>query len=204
MEPQEAAQAPETPGTEARDDTEPSPETAEERPDEIPDGTGEDRGTNSEDEPESPESEENDPDRFAGLPTRAALDPAGAGELTRERGAPLTPINENQDLSEPEDAEKLRHILRRNRENPDDAEKNLNNLTSNMDELLERPPSGNPISTQDTSNRGGQLHGDQQPGVQGGSVFYATVAIAMVTWKLHEKLSGRIRERVGRDDDSDR
>ncbi|MFI0405846.1 hypothetical protein [Actinomadura sp. 3N508] len=203
----DAEQTPES-GRQAgdHDDPQPSSEDAE-RPDEIADGPGDAnnaRGRNSENQPASPAPEETETDQFAGLPTRADLDPASAGELTAERGEPLAPVNENQDLSESDDAEKMRHILRRNRENPDDAQRNLNNLSSNMDELFERPPSGNAVSMQDTSNRGGQLQGDQQPGVQGGSVVYAALGIAMVAWKLHETLTGWARERGGRDDNSHR
>ncbi|MFI0370839.1 hypothetical protein ACH35V_23460 [Actinomadura sp. 1N219] len=152
------------------DDPQPSPEDTE-RPDEIADGTGDgndDRGRNAENQPASPAPEESETDPFAGLPTRADLDPATAGELTRERGEPLTPVNENQDLREPdpEDDSDWNRFLRSTRnDNVEEAVKTINDVGIKAQKVLgDRPPTGHPgvvhdrnpqiIDTQHTANYG--------------------------------------------------
>lgn len=158
-----------------------------------------DRDKKTEEEPESPSPEETDQDKFAALPTRADLDPASTTP-TPDQGDPLPPVDEDRDLSEPEDADKVTRLLRRTRENPDDAENNLDNLISNMDKALERPPSGTPVSSQDTSIRGDALHGGQHHDVQGASALVGAAVIAMLAMKA----AGRLREHGGRDDSGHR
>lgn len=156
---------------------------------------GDGRGRKAEEESDSPAPEETEQDKFADLPTRADLDPPSAGALTRERGE-LTPVNEDQDLSEPEDGDRVSRLLRRVRDNPDDAEDNLDRLLSNMDKALERPPSGSPVSAQDTGGRGDSLHGGSQQDVQGASAFVGAAVLAI----LAKKAADRIRDHGGRDD----
>ncbi|TYB46631.1 hypothetical protein [Actinomadura chibensis] len=100
--------------------------------------------------------EENGTDKFAGLPTRADLDPAGAGELTRERGEPLGPVNENQDLREP-DPERdsdWKRLLRNVGTDTEDAIKTGDALSDTTLKLTRhRPPTELNTSTRDNSSQ---------------------------------------------------
>ncbi|MFI0485371.1 hypothetical protein [Actinomadura sp. 9N215] len=167
------------------DDPQPPPE-GEEPPNDTAD-----RGGNAEDQPESPAPEEPDTDPYAGLPTRADLDPATAGELTRERGDPLTPINENQDLSEP-DPERdsdWKRAMRGLDDNLEEVTKEFTKFNDNAQNILDhRPPS---------DYRPGVQHDNPYPGeaptdtINGPSVGLGLVAIAMVGVALkHGAVSG--------------
>ncbi|TMQ95905.1 hypothetical protein ETD83_21950 [Actinomadura soli] len=188
-----------------RDDSQPSPE-AEERPDEISDGDNDgndDRGRNTENQPASPAPEENETDRFAGLPTRADLDPAGAGELTRERGEPLTPINENQDLREPDPEQESdwKKMMRGLNNDVEDALKTGNDLGNDALKLTEhRPPSDYPTGTKDNSPQIREL--DNSANIP--SAAMGIVAAAMVMYSLVEGFRTAGRRLWRRNDDGNR
>ncbi|TDB91601.1 hypothetical protein E1264_01220 [Actinomadura sp. KC216] len=136
------------------DDPRPSPEDAE-RPDEIADGPGNGRGRNSENQPASPASEETETDPFAGLPTRADLDPASAGELTAERGEPLAPVNENQDWREPEPERDSREkrLFRGLNDDLEEALKNASKFSQNAQDAFKDNPPPSDRSTSTGFNR---------------------------------------------------
>ncbi|TDD40247.1 hypothetical protein E1287_01675 [Actinomadura sp. KC06] len=179
-----------------RDDIQPSPE-GEERPDENSDGTNEDRGRNPENQPASPAAEETETDPFAGLPTRADLDPASAGALTRERGEPLTPINENQDLSEPdpEDDSDWNRFLRSTRnDNVEEAVKTINDVGIKAQKILgDRPPTGHPGVVHDRNPQ----FTDTQHIANYGDAATGVIGVAIVVAELGRRAHNGIRRMRG-------
>ncbi|GAA4232749.1 hypothetical protein GCM10022254_33510 [Actinomadura meridiana] len=186
-----------------RDDPRPLPDGTE-RNEEMPDGTGDGndtRGSNSEDQSESPAPEENETDQFAGLPTRADLDPASAGEITAERGEPLQPINETQDLREP-DPERdsdWRKLLRNVGNDADDALSTSDGMSSTTLKLTNhRPPTDLRTGTREnTPEVGNTDHSANYP-----SAAVGALAAVMVMYSFVRGLRATGRKIMRRNNDS--
>src|SRR5690606_32605877 len=117
----------------------------------------------------------------------------------------LDPINENQDLFEPdpENGNRMRRILRAARDNPDDAEKNLDDWTSDMIKALNRPPPGKSSSSQDTRPQTDPAQGIQQQDLKMASALVGVAVAAMVIMKATDVASEKAKNKRGsRDDDS--
>ncbi|MEU8802129.1 hypothetical protein [Spirillospora sp. NPDC048819] len=183
-----------------------APEPAEEGPEEFQDGPGDDTGDpgrNIEDQAESQGTDEDDPVIYRiRLPDGEELGPSGTDRWVYHSGR-LDPVNENQDLSEPdpEDGDRMNRILRAARDNPDDAEKHLDNVVSNMIKALEKPPpAGRPISGQDVSNRGDRFHDGPQSDVKGASALVGAAVVAMMALKAKDVIGEKIKEHRRGDD----
>ncbi|WUH98558.1 hypothetical protein OHR68_34410 [Spirillospora sp. NBC_00431] len=184
-----------------RDDPQPSPEP-EERPDENSSDTGngnDDRGRNAEDQPESPAPEETETDRFAGLPTRADLDPSSAGELTRERGEPLTPVNENQDLREPDperDSDWRKALRSMNSNDFEDAFKETRQFSDMSQTVLDhKHPSEYPTGTRDAPS---SMHA-QENTISYPDVVTGAAALAFFVWGAAQGISRFVKRSGSRD-----
>ncbi|XRQ05062.1 hypothetical protein ACN3XK_52185 [Actinomadura welshii] len=149
----------EPPDQKAAEETEPQADDSEhkppadvpdqETPGETPNEPGDDdRAENTEERTDAPPpAETRDP--FANLPTRADLDPVGAGVWLPDRNE-LAPVNENQDLREPDPEREpsWKRALRRLDDNLEEAQKNLSDYSKNAQEALgHRPPGDFPTSS---------------------------------------------------------
>lgn len=140
--------------------------------------------------------------RFAELPTRADLDPAGAGELTRERGDPLAPVNHDQDLREPERNRDSgwKKAMRGLDDNLEEAAKEFTKVYDNAQGVLgHRPPN---------DYRPGVQHDNIHPGgapsdtINAPSAGLGIVAVAMIGIALKHGMANTFNKifRRGNDD----
>jgi hypothetical protein len=164
------------------------------------DGSG-DRGRNTEDQRTSTAPEGEETDQFAALPTRADLDPASGGELTRDRGEPLAPINENQDLREPapERDSDWKKAVRGLNNDIEDAIKSGDDTSVGVLDITEhRPPTDYPTGTRDT---GPQIR-NLDSSVNIPNAAMGIVAAAMVVFSVVEGIRSAGRRFLRRNDDS--
>ncbi|MES9606991.1 hypothetical protein [Actinomadura sp. NPDC000929] len=164
------------------------------------DDAGHGHGRKTEDPAESSIPEEaNDP--FASLPTREDLDPAAAGMWAAHRGE-LTPVDEEQDLTEsdPEDEDYSKRIMRALRDNSDDMQKNVNDISSDLGDALPKPtpPKGKTAT-------GTQYHSSPDgpnQGVHGADIAIAAVAAFMIVERTYQFGKNKVDEfaRRRRDD----
>ncbi|MGW3768124.1 hypothetical protein [Actinomadura verrucosospora] len=164
------------------------------------DDAGHGHGRKTEDPAESSIPEEaNDP--FASLPTREDLDPAAAGMWAAHRGE-LTPVDEEQDLTEsdPEDEDYSKRIMRALRDNSDDMQKNVNDISSDLGDALPKPtpPKGKTAT-------GTQYHSSSDApnqGVHGADIAIAAVAAFMIVERTYQFGKNKVDEfaRRRRDD----
>ncbi|GAA4320595.1 hypothetical protein BJY14_003803 [Actinomadura luteofluorescens] len=161
-------------------------------------GHGRDRKAEDPAEPSIPE-EANDP--FASLPTREDLDPAAAGMWAAHRSE-LTPVDENQDLTEsdPEDEDYSKRIMRALRDNSDDMQKNVNDISSDLGEALPKPPP--PKGKTGSSTQYHSSPDASNQGVHGADIAIAAVAAFMVVERTYQFGKSKVDEftRRRRDD----
>src|SRR5690606_13955682 len=176
-------------------------EGANETPD-GPDGGNDDHGSNAEGQPESPESEEDKPVIYRiRMPDGREFGPPDTDLWVFHRGR-LDPVNENQDLSEPdpEKRNKSSRLFRALLQNPDDAQKTANEIGDDLQKAApENPPRGNPNTTHDT-----RVNADphQHQAAQVGDIMYAIAATALFALFVKQKISssGARGERGANDD----
>ncbi|MFG2248610.1 hypothetical protein [Spirillospora sp. NPDC048823] len=199
-----------------RDDAEPAGEDEEPEPspvdeddaNEIPDGSGDDNDDhdrNAEEQPESPASQEDNPVTYRiRTPDGEQFGPPGTDRWVYHRGR-LDPVDENQDLSEPdpEKSDSPTRLFRALRESPDDVQKHLNGIGSDLAEAApEQAPRGNPTTSQDT--RAQPDAPQHQAAPQVGDIMYAAAATAFIAFVVKQKISEGIARRRGGDNEDNR
>ncbi|MFG2085008.1 hypothetical protein [Spirillospora sp. NPDC048824] len=190
----------------APEPVEPQGIPGDERPDRTTDepGDGHDRGREAQEaaeDPAEPPSPEETRDPFAHLPTRADLDPVAARAWTADRGE-LAPVNEDQDLAEPdpESRDHSKRIMRALRNNSDDMQKNVNDVSSDLGDALQKPSPPRGETSTDVPFHGGS--DAPSHGVQGADIALAALAGVMVMGQAFRFGKSRAEKFMRRNDDN--
>ncbi|MFG2249409.1 hypothetical protein [Spirillospora sp. NPDC048823] len=209
----ETTEAPD-PLADGQEHTAPEPVEAQGTPgDERPDRTtdepgddGNDRGREAQEaaeDPAEPPSPEETRDPFAHLPTRADLDPVGAGVWTADRGE-LAPVNENQDLREPapERDSPSKRAMRGMSNDVEDALKTANKINDDLQGPLDGPrsPSDFPTGTKDIAPT---MKAVDNP-TQIPSSLVGVISAAMLLYSAGRGAQALITGFLRRNDDRDR